>query len=218
MMKKTAVITGADGGMGSEITKAVALAGYHVIMVCYTSFKGEEKKSRIALDTGNDDIEVVQADLSSMESVVEAARKIKRKTPSVELLMNNAGTMCTHFTRTEDGFEHTVAVNYLAPYLLTRLLLPLMHEGSRIVSMVSCTYAIGKIGPNFFTKGREGSFFRIPIYSNTKLALWLFTRELSERVKDKGITVNAADPGIVSTNIIRMTVKARMNCLKLFPK
>ena len=204
MMKKTAVITGADGGMGSEITKAVAMAGYHVIMVCYTSFKGEEKKSRIILDTGNEDIEVVQADLSSMESVVDAVDKIKDKTPSVELLMNNAGTMCTHYVRTEDGFEHTVVVNYLAPYLLTRRLLPIMHEGSRIVNMISCTYAIGKIGPHFFTKGREGSFFRIPIYSNTKLALWLFTREMSERVKGRGITVNAADPGIVSTNIIRM--------------
>lgn len=204
MMKKTAVITGADGGMGSEITKAVAMAGYHVIMVCYTSFKGEEKKSRIILDTGNEDIEVVQADLSSMESVVDAVDKIKDKTPSVELLMNNAGTMCTHYVRTEDGFEHTVAVNYLAPYLLTRRLLPIMHEGSRIVNMISCTYAIGKIGPHFFTKGREGSFFRIPVYSNTKLALWLFTRELSELVKGRGITVNAADPGIVSTNIIRM--------------
>lgn len=204
MMKKTAVITGADGGMGSEITKAVAMAGYHVIMVCYTSFKGEEKKSRIILDTGNEDIEVVQADLSSMESVVDAVDKIKDKTPSVELLMNNAGTMCTHYVRTEDGFEHTVAVNYLAPYLLTRRLLPIMHEGSRIVNMISCTYAIGKIGPHFFTKGREGSFFRIPVYSNTKLALWLFTREMSERVKGRGITVNAAEPGIVSTNIIRM--------------
>ena len=204
MMKKTAVITGADGGMGAEITKAVAMAGYHVIMVCYTSFKGEEKKSRIILDTGNEDIEVVQADLSSMESVVDAVDKIKDKTPSVELLMNNAGTMCTHYVRTEDGFEHTVAVNYLAPYLLTRRLLPIMHEGSRIVNMISCTYAIGKIGPHFFTKGREGSFFRIPVYSNTKLALWLFTREMSERVKGRGITVNAADPGIVSTNIIRM--------------
>lgn len=204
MMKKTAVITGADGGMGSEITKAVTMAGYHVIMVCYTSFKGEEKRSRIILDTGNEDIEVIQADLSSMESVVDAVDKIKDKTPSVELLMNNAGTMCTHYVRTEDGFEHTVAVNYLAPYLLTRRLLPIMHEGSRIVNMISCTYAIGKIGPHFFTKGREGSFFRIPIYSNTKLALWLFTRELSELVKGRGITVNAADPGIVSTNIIRM--------------
>lgn len=203
-MKKTAVITGADGGMGSEITKAVALAGYHVIMVCYSALKGEKRKNSIVLDTGNKDIEVVQADLSSMKAVVEAATEIKAKTPLVELLMNNAGVMCTHYIRTEDGFEHTVAVNYLAPYLLTRSLLPVMHRGSRIVNMVSCTYAIGKIGPDFFTKGREGDFFRIPIYSNTKLALWLFTRELSERVKGKGITVNAADPGIVSTDIIRM--------------
>lgn len=203
-MKKTAIITGADGGMGIEITRAVAAAGYHVIMICYTSFKGEERRSRIAVDTGNEDIEVIQADLSSMESILEAIIKIKKKTSSVELLMNNAGTMCTHYIRTDEGFEYTVAVNYLAPYLLTRKLIPLMHEGSRVVNMVSCTYSTGKIGENFFTKGREGEFWRIPIYSNTKLALWLFTRKLSEMLREKGITVNAADPGIVSTNIIRM--------------
>ena len=204
MMKKTAVITGADGGMGSEITKAVAMAGYHVIMVCYTSFKGEEKRSRIILDTGNEDIEVVQADLSSMESVLDAVDKIKDKTPSVELLMNNAGTMCTHFQQTPDGLEYTVAVNYVAPYLLSRKLLPLMQAGSRIVCMVSCTYAIGQITPEFFTRGKKGEFWRIPIYSNTKLALWLFVRKLALEVASRGIWVGASDPGIVSTNIIRM--------------
>lgn len=203
-MNKTAIITGADGGMGYEITKAVAAAGYHVIMICYTSIKGEEKKSRIILDTGNNNIEVIQSDLSSMECVLNTVNKIKKRTSSVELLMNNAGVMCTHYTQTNEGFEYTVAVNYLAPYLLTRKLLPLMHKGSRIVNMVSCTYLIGKIDKNFFTKGRKGDFWRIPIYSNTKLALWLFTRKLSEILKSKDITVNAADPGIVSTNIIRM--------------
>ena len=70
--------------------------------------------------------------------------------------------------------------------------------------MVSCTYAIGKITPEFFTRGKKGSFWRIPIYSNTKLALWLFVRKLALLVQERGITVNAADPGIVSTNIIRM--------------
>lgn len=71
--------------------------------------------------------------------------------------------------------------------------------------MVSCTYAIGKLDfPDFFLRGRKGSFWRIPIYSNTKLALLLFTIELAERLRARGITVNAADPGIVSTNIIRM--------------
>ena len=106
---------------------------------------------------------------------------------------------------TVDGLERTVSVNYVGPYLLTRKLLPLMGEGTRVVNMVSCTYAIGRLDfPEFFLKGKKGSFWRIPIYSNTKLALTLFTLELAERVKDKGIVVNAADPGIVSTDIITM--------------
>ena len=106
---------------------------------------------------------------------------------------------------TEDGLERTVSVNYVGPYLLTRKLLPLMGAGSRIVNMVSCTYAIGKLDfPDFFLRGRKGSFWRIPIYSNTKLALTLFTLELAARVRERGIVVNAADPGIVSTDIITM--------------
>ena len=89
--------------------------------------------------------------------------------------------------------------------LLTRLLLPIMHEGSRIVNMASCVYAIGHLDfPDFFERGRKGSFWRIPIYSNTKLAITLFTLDLAERLRQRGITVNAADPGVVSTEIIRM--------------
>lgn len=204
-MNKLAVITGADGGMGTEITRAVAKAGYRVIMLCYTLFKGEERKNQLILETGNPDIEVRQVDLSSMSSVADVADGLLGRGKRIDLLMNNAGTMSTTGrVQTEDGLERTVAVNYMAPYLLTLKLLPLMEPGSRIVNMVSCTYAIGHLTPRFFTHGGEGTFWRIPVYSNTKLALWLFTRELSERLKDEGITVNAADPGIVSTNIIRM--------------
>ena len=119
--------------------------------------------------------------------------------------MNNAGTLETGLHITQDNMERTVQVNYVGPYLLTRLLLPLMGEGSRIVNMVSLTYRVGNLDfPDFFQRGRKGSFWRIPIYSNSKLALTLFTFDLAERLKDKGITVNAADPGIVSTDIIRM--------------
>ena len=202
---KTAIITGADGGMGSEITREVAAAGYHVIMLCYTKPKGVQRKSQIALETGNNDIDVYQVDLSSMESIVSVTDKLLKRLSSIDLLMNNAGTMCTRFIRTNEGFERTVAVNYLAPFLLTNRLLPLMHEGTRIVNMVSMTYAIGKVGEHFYSDGREcKSFWRIPVYSNTKYALWMFTFELAERLRDRGITVNAADPWIVSTNIIRM--------------
>lgn len=93
----------------------------------------------------------------------------------------------------------------MGPYLLTRKLIPLMVRGARIVNMVSCTYAIGKLDfPDFFHRGKTGTFWRIPVYSNTKLALLLFTFELSEQLREKGISVNAADPGIVSTDIITM--------------
>ena len=205
MERKLAVITGADGGMGTEITRAVACAGYDVIMACYSSSKAETKCRELVKETGNEKIEVWQIDLASLASVrAFADRMLRQKTP-VALLMNNAGTMETGLHITEDGLERTVSVNYVGPYLLTRLLLPLMGEGTRIVNMVSCTYAIGKLDfPDFFLRGRKGSFWRIPIYSNTKLALLLFTIELAERLRARGITVNAADPGIVSTNIIRM--------------
>ena len=203
-MSKLAVITGADGGMGKEITRAVAEAGYHVIMLCYTLFKGEERKNQMILETGNKEIEVRQVDLSSMASVINVADGLLGRGKHIDLLMNNAGTMSTHLMQTEDGLERTVAVNYVAPFLLTMRLLPLMGKGSRIVNMVSCTYSLGHITSDFFSHGKSGSFWRIPIYSNTKLALTLFSINLAARIRERGIVVNAADPGVVSTNIITM--------------
>lgn len=203
-MKHLAVITGADGGMGSEITKALAYAGYKVVMMCHVRTNGELRKAQIAAATGNEDILVVPVELSSMKAVTKAADIILALGEPVDLLMNNAGTLSKTFTVTDDGFENTVAVNYLAPFLLTDRLLPAMHAGSRVINMVSCTYAVGRVGREFFTRGRDGKFLRIPVYSNTKLALWLFTCKLAQLLAGRGICVNAADPGIVSTEIIRM--------------
>ena len=203
--EKWAIITGADGGMGTEITRAVAAADYHVIMACYHPEKAELVRQRLVNETGNTKLEVMAVDLSSMSSAASLADQILERHLPVSLLMNNAGTMETGLHITADGFERTVSVNYLGPYLLTRKLLPVMTRGARIVNMVSCTYAIGRLDfPDFFLQGRKGGFWRIPVYSNTKLALLLFTMELAERLRGKGITVNAADPGIVSTNMITM--------------
>ena len=200
-----AIITGADGGMGYEITKAVAQQGYHVIMACYCPSKAEEKRQKLIQETGNTDIEVLGIDLANLSSVRNFADQICQRFSQVNLLMNNAGTMETGRHFTVDGLERTVSVNYVGPYLLTRLLLPLMGQGSRIVNMASCVYCLGRLHfPDFFERGRKGSFWRIPVYSNTKLAITLFTLDLSQRVKAQGITVNAADPGIVDTEIIRM--------------
>ena len=205
MKQKLAVITGADGGMGMEITRAVAAAGYKVIMACRDPEIAEEKRQLIMRETGNIALEIVPVNLASLSSTASFANELLQRGEAITLLMNNAGTMETKRRITEDGLERTVSVNYVAPYLLTRKLLPLMGEGSRIANMVSCTYAIGRLDfPDFFLRGKKGAFWRIPIYSNTKLALTLFTIALSEKVKKKGIVVNAADPGIVSTKIITM--------------
>ena len=200
-----AVITGADGGMGTEITRAVAQAGYHVIMASCRKQKAEAVRRTLLHDRPDLSIEVRRLDLASLASVADFAEMLLDEGTPIALLMNCAGTMETGRHITEDGLERTVSVNYVGPYLLTRKLLPLMGQGSRVVNMVSCTYAIGHLDfPDFFTRGRKGGFWRIPIYSNTKLALTLFTLDLAARARERGIVVNAADPGIVSTDIITM--------------
>lgn len=202
---RLAIITGAAKGMGFEEAKAVAAKGFHTIMACHHPEAAEAKRQEIVRETGNEHVEVMGIDLSDLSSVRRFADEVKARFSRLDLLMNNAGTLEDGLHKTKDNLEQTVGVNYVGPYLLTRLLLPLMGEGSRIVNMVSLTYRYGSLDfPDFFLRGRKGSFWRIPIYSNSKLALTLFTFDLAERLKDKGITVNAADPGIVSTNIIRM--------------
>ncbi len=203
-MKKLAIITGADGCMGSEIARAVAIEGYRIIMACVNVKRAEEKRKWIIAESGNEDIEIMPIDLSSLKTVKAFADEIKSRGETVSLLMNNAGILEQEGrTITEDGLERTVSVNYVGHYLLTRLLIPQMEKGSRIVSMTSLTYMWGRIYfPSFFEPGCRGFFWRIFPYSNSKLAITLFTLKLSRLLKDKGITVNCADPGIVATDII----------------
>ncbi|MCD7962280.1 MAG: SDR family oxidoreductase [Rikenellaceae bacterium] len=205
MDKKTAIITGASGGIGFEITKSVANSGYRVIMACQNIEKANIQRELLVHETGNHDIEVKYINLASLRSVSEFADELLKKEESIRILMNNAGTIATCKKSTEDGIESTTSINYISHYLLVRKLLPLMSNGTRIVNMVSCTYTIGKIDfPDFFIHGSRKRFNSLSVYSNTKLALLLFTFELSGKLKELGIVVNAVDPGVVSTNIISM--------------
>ena len=205
---KTAIITGAGKGMGYEEAKAVAAKGFHTIMACHHPEAAEAKRQEIIQETGNENIEIMGLELSDLSSVRRFADEVKSRFQHLDLLMNNAGMLAKEFRTTSDNLEQTVGVNYVGPYLLTRLLLPLMGEGSRIVNMASLTYKYGFLDfPDFFTRGRKGGFWRIPIYCNSKLALTLFTFDLAARLKDKGITVNAADPGVVSTDIIHLDIR-----------
>ena len=205
MNNKIAIVTGADGDMGMEETRAVAQAGYHTIMACYCPSKAQAKCEKLRKETGNENIEVIGIDLASLKSVREFADIVKERFGRVDLLMNNAGTLETGQHFTVDGLERTISVNYVGPYLLTRLLIPVMPKGARIVNMASCVHPMGRLNfPHMFERGCKGCFLRIWPYSNSKLAITLFTFELAKRIKDMGITVNAVDPGIVNTGIIRM--------------
>ncbi|MEE1234133.1 MAG: SDR family NAD(P)-dependent oxidoreductase, partial [Bacteroidaceae bacterium] len=113
---KLAIITGADGGMGFEETRAVAQAGYHTIMACYSPRLAEEKCRQLITETGNKDIEVIGLDLANLQSVRQFADTIKGRFSEVNLLMNNAGTMETGRHITVDGLERTISVNYVGPY------------------------------------------------------------------------------------------------------
>lgn len=204
---RVAIITGAGTGMGFEEAKAVAAKGYYTVMACHHPAEAEEKRQEIIRETGNANVEIIGIELADLSAVRRFADGIKARFDRVDLLMNNAGTIQTGFHLTPDNIEHTVSVNYVGPYLLTRLLLPLMGEGSRIVNMASLTYWMGRLDfPEFFTRGRKRGFHRIHIYCNTKLAITLFTFQLAKLLKGRGITVNAADPWMVSTNIIRMHI------------
>ncbi len=201
-MAKIAIITGADGGMGQEHVRAVANAGYEVVMACRTPSKAQPICDRLATETGGK-IRVIPLNLASFTSIGEFVETIQNEYEHVDLLLNNAGTLLHHSEVTEDGIEQTVGVNYLGHYYLTRLLLPLIPEGSRIVNMVSLTIRYGKIDHDIFQPVDQKHFNRFTVYSDSKLALLYFTLDLAEELAERNISVNCADPGIVSTNIIR---------------
>lgn len=213
-----AIVTGANTGMGYAITQSLASEGYDVLMACHDLAKGEEARASLAAEFPAVKLEVRAIDLADLASVRAFAQSVLADGRRIDRLMNNAGSLQDRRRHSADGFEYNMSVNYIGPYLLTNLLLPLMGEGTRIVNMASLVYKFGNLKfPELFTDGCRGSYNRFVVYSNTKLCMLLFTLKLSEQLKGSGITVNASDPWIVSTGIIRMNNRVvDYLCDKLF--
>lgn len=198
------IVTGASGAMGSEAVRALVRAGRPVWMACRNLEKGEQVRTAILRDCPSASLELSRLDLASFASIrafVEGLPEGQRFAG----LFNNAGTMCRRFSRSEDGLERTWAVNYVGPYLLTRLLLPRFAEGAVLVNMVSLSTLVAKLDWHAFEASEE-AFGQVKAYSASKLALALFTVSLEEEVRRRGLnlSVNMADPGIVDTPIIHM--------------
>ena len=196
------IVTGATGAIGRAAARALALRGERVVMACRNTAKAEPIRRRLIDETGNPDIEVLPLDLASLHSVAAFAETVRSQGTSVAALINNAGTMNASLRLTEDGLEETIGVNYVGPYVLSRLLLPDMGSEARIVNTLSVTYRIGKVDASALEPPVRYS--RFGAYSRSKLALLLFTLELARRTGTAGPRVFAADPGIVDTDMITM--------------
>ncbi len=198
---KTCIITGANSGLGKATAEQLARMGAHVVMVCRSREKGERAKAEVEKKSGSSSVELMVADLASLDSVRKLAHEYQESHDSLHVLLNNAGVARIRRSITADGFETTFQVNYLSHFLLTNLLLPLLKRSapSRIVSVSSVAHYGGHINLDDLQLKRGYGVMRA--YSQSKLAQVLFTRELARRLEGTGVTGNCLHPGAVATHI-----------------
>lgn len=201
MTGKYCVVTGANSGLGFETAKALAFRGAHVAMVCRNEAKGKKALIELIQASGNSNISLFIADLSSQKALREAASKIRAKFPLVDVLVNNAGTWISELSYTEDGIEKMFAVNHLAYFYLTHLLYPHIakSDDGRIVSVASDSHFQGKMyfDDLYLTKRYHG----LRAYAQSKLANILFTYELDRIKPHDNVSTYAIQPGLVKTDI-----------------
>ncbi|MCR4731069.1 MAG: SDR family oxidoreductase [Saccharofermentans sp.] len=195
---KTAIVTGANSGMGMATVKALSGMGARVIMLCRSEKRGREALTKLNAD-GHRAIELILCDLGDYSSIRDFVSQVKKKYDHIDILVNNAGFISLDRQETKEGLERQFGINHIGHFLLTTSLLDLMGEGGRIVNVASGAHKTGKI--HFDDINLHKGFNVIKAYSQSKLANVLFTRELARRVKDRGITVNCCHPGAVATNI-----------------
>jgi retinol dehydrogenase-14 len=198
---KTCLITGSNSGIGKATALGLARLGATVVMVCRDQRKGEAAQAEIKTKSGNPAVDLLIADLSSQQAIRQLAREVTERYPQVHVLLNNAGVSPNHRTLTVDGIETTLAVNHLAPFLLTNLLLDHLKASApaRIVTVASTAQS----AINFDDLQGEKRFSMMDAYGQSKLANILFTQELARRLEGTGVTANCLHPGVVATNLAR---------------
>jgi len=198
---KTAVITGANSGIGFEISKSLALKKYHIIMVCRNMQKATRAKEKLLEANSEASTEIIPADLADQTEVKGTAEKIRKKHDRVDLLINNAGIVPGERELTVDGIEKSLAVNHLAPFMLTYMLKDLLKsaKASRIINVASEAHRAGKFDPDNFQL--EVGYNSLKAYANSKLYNIMFTSELADRLQNTGTIAFSLHPGTIRTNL-----------------
>lgn len=205
MQGKVCLVTGSSSGMGLVTARELAAMGASVVMLCRNRAKGEAVQAQIKAASGNNQVDLIVADLSELSQVRRAASEFKEHYTQLHVLINNAGGMNAERKVTSDGLEATFVTNYLAPFLLTQLLLNVLQASApaRIININAPAHKIGKI--DFTNLQGNRHYNALKAYSQAKLAQIYFTYELAEQLKGTGVTVNALDPGHVVTNFNNST-------------
>jgi len=206
MSNKNVIITGITSGIGTAIALDLAKRNYKINLVARTEESGNIIKDLIYKKTENNDVHVYNCDLSLQTEIHEFVNNFKKQNNGLDILINNAAIIPNKKTITKEGNEMQFAVNYIAPYLLSRLLLNLLKNNtpSRIVNISSTAHTGGNLNVTDFQKLNEKYNMRgWGRYLDTKLQLTIDTVELSKELEGTGVTCNAVHPGFVNTNLGR---------------
>ncbi|XP_047516046.1 retinol dehydrogenase 13-like [Pieris napi] len=208
---KTALVTGGTSGLGLVIAKDFAKRGAKVIVACPFEEEGTNARKEIIEESGNENVIFKHLDLSSLTSVREFAMEIKKTENRLDILVNNAGVGIPGDFLTKDGLNFIMQVNYYGHFLLTLLLLPLLKktgtksDPARIVNMSSLSHRYASSDVDNYN--RAGYWCTIRTYSNSKLCLVFFSKELTRRLSGTNVVVNCSDPGYAATRIYKSTSK-----------
>nr|XP_008119823.1 PREDICTED: retinol dehydrogenase 13 [Anolis carolinensis] len=200
---KTAIVTGANSGIGKYVALDLARRNAHTVLACRSLERGRAALEEIRRATGNPRVELRLLDTSSMASVRDFAQKFLEKNKRLDILVNNAGASGLPHTITVEGLELSFATNVLGPFLLTNLLLDALKASApaRIVNVSSSMHYWGSVDVRCLT-GEERMKSSSQVYNSTKLMNVIFTTELHRRLRGT-VSVNALHPGIVKTEIMR---------------
>jgi NAD(P)-dependent dehydrogenase (short-subunit alcohol dehydrogenase family) len=202
---KTIVLTGATSGIGRATALGLARLGGRLILVGRDRDRADETRAAIREATAREDVEILLGDFASQTEVRRVAEEILARTDAIHVLLNNAGVTRMGRSETPDGLETTFAVNHLAYFLLTGLLLPRIlaaAPGARIVNVASDAHRFGG-ALDFDDLQSEKRYGGMRVYGRSKTANILFTVELARRLEGRGVTVNALHPGGVATRLGR---------------
>ena len=201
IVSKTCIITGATSGIGRVTAIELAKQGVNMVLPVRDINKGNILKKEIIEKTGNNEIDIMECDLSSFQSIRSFVSSFHNKYDKLNLLINNAGLWEFSKKNSKEGIELTFAVNHLAPFLLTNLLLGLIKKSTpaRIINVSSMAHRFGTI--NFDDLEGKKNWKSFNSYSQSKLANILFTIKLAELLSNYQITVNCLHPGIIATRL-----------------